>query len=520
MRKYIIAALAFATILAGGLTFTACDDVDDVKDLTLDRLLSPTNVTAFIRNKTNVELKWDAINGATSYTIGVFQGNPNDGASALITESTEDVTYTITGLEGETEYTFGVKSVAEGKNDSKWSLITRSTDAEQIFYDVTDDDLQATSVTLRWPAGETATTIVITPGEITHSVTTDEITAGAATISGLVSETTYTAKLMNGEKTRGTVTFKTLIDFGDATVVQEGDNLVDILDNAAENAAIVLVSGTFDLGEYALTKSVNISGYKSSDKPTINGRFTVGATTISLSLTNLIVDGLYEQDNLLELKDANANVSNLNIIGCEIRNTNKHLIYANKIGKFGNITIDNCIIENVKDSEGDGIDLREGSELTSLVVNKSTFRNGFRTFLRCQVTNTATVSFNECTFYNVCTLDNSNNSGLFQMDKTTASSQLSVKKCFFYGVGIENPQNTASGVWAKKGKMKATCSYIQNYYYNCPNLWNTSNSQYADAHDDVAMETVDPQFIDAASGNLTIGNQTVKDLAVGDPRWY
>lgn len=57
-------------------------------------------------------------------------------------------------------------------------------------------------------------------------------------------------------------------------------------------------------------------------------------------------------------------------------------------------------------------------------------------------------------------------------------------------------------------------------YYNCPNLWNTSNSQYADAHDDVAMETVDPQFIDAASGNLTIGNQTVKDLAVGDPRWY
>ncbi len=113
MRKYIIAALAFATILAGGLTFTACDDVDDVKDLTLDRLLSPTNVTAFIRNKTNVELKWDAINGATSYTIGVFQGNPNDGASALITESTEDVTYTITGLEGETEYTFGVKSVAK-----------------------------------------------------------------------------------------------------------------------------------------------------------------------------------------------------------------------------------------------------------------------------------------------------------------------------------------------------------------------------------------------------------------------
>ena len=75
--------------------------------------------------------------GATVYAddTGEYLSQANT-QEAEVTESTEDVTYTITGLEGETEYTFGVKSVAEGKNDSKWSLITRSTDAEQIFYDV------------------------------------------------------------------------------------------------------------------------------------------------------------------------------------------------------------------------------------------------------------------------------------------------------------------------------------------------------------------------------------------------
>lgn len=522
MKKYIITALTLATMLVGSVTFTACDDVDDVQDLTLNRLLSPTNVTAFIRNKTNVELNWDAMSGATSYTIGVFQGNPNDGASALITANTEDVTYTITGLEGETEYTFGIKSIADGKNESKWSLIIRSTDAEQIFYSVLDNDLQASSVTLRWPAGETATEIIVTPGDILHPITADEIAAGAATINGLASETEYTAKLMNGKKTRGTVAFKTLIDFGNATVVNEGDDLASVLDNAAENTSIVIVSGTFDLGEYALTKSVSISGYKSSDKPIINGRFIVNESTLSLSLTNLIVDGQNAQDNLLELKHANSNVQSLNITGCEIRNTKKHLIYANKVGKFGNITIDNCIVENVKDTDGDGIDLREGCELTSLSVSKSTFRNGFRTFLRCQVKNTATVSFEKCTFYNICTVDNSNNSGIFQMDKTTASSQLSVKNCLFYGIGVESPTNKGSGVWAKVKKMKATATYAQNYYFKCPNLWNNDSnagSFYANNHADVATETVDPEFNDAESGDLTITNQTVLDLAIGDPRW-
>lgn len=45
MRKYIIAALAFATILAnGGLTFnSACDDV--TMKGRFDTLLSPTNVS-------------------------------------------------------------------------------------------------------------------------------------------------------------------------------------------------------------------------------------------------------------------------------------------------------------------------------------------------------------------------------------------------------------------------------------------------------------------------------------------
>ena len=33
MKKYIITAFAFITLLTGSVTFTACEDIDDIKEL-------------------------------------------------------------------------------------------------------------------------------------------------------------------------------------------------------------------------------------------------------------------------------------------------------------------------------------------------------------------------------------------------------------------------------------------------------------------------------------------------------
>lgn len=87
-------------------------------------------------------------------------------------------------------------------------------------------NLTASEVTLRWPAGQVATEIIITPNDVAaHRVTSDEIAAGAATIKNLKSETTYTATLKNGDKTRGTMVFTTLINLDGALPAYPGDNL-------------------------------------------------------------------------------------------------------------------------------------------------------------------------------------------------------------------------------------------------------------------------------------------------------
>ncbi len=496
------------------LTLTAsCSDPDDeIKSVAYSRLFSPTDVQAKVQNKTNVRLSWKEVNDAESYTIELF-ANDNMEFAGTPVATYNDITenpYTITGLMGETLYSARIKATGQNIAESKWTGVSFETEAEQIFQNVAEDDLKATEVTLRWTAGQTATEIILTPGDISHSVTAEEISAGAATISGLTSETEYTAKLMNGTKIRGSIKFTTLIDFGDATPVNEGDDLTSLLDEAKEGDSFILVSGEFNIENYVLTKSVKIAGLKPSSKPIINGRFTVASKVASLTLSNIIFDGKKTIDNILELTDEKGNLDALNIDGCEIRNMTKHIIYNNKKGTFGTITINNSIIDGIANDAGDGFDLRGGA-LTSLTVSNTTISNGIRSLVRCQVA--ANVTFENCTFYNICTTDDSNNTGLFRVEKS--GSKLIIYNCLVVNIGLANPTNANSGTWGRADKLKADEDIKNIFYFNSPNLW--SNSHKTD-FTSFAIEA-DPGFKDAVNGDFTISNEDMIDKKIGDPRW-
>lgn len=511
LKKY-----AYLLGLATAALTTACSDQsDEILSIDYDRLFAPINVEARIVNQVNARLSWAAVTGATSYTIEVFANDSLTFAGSPVKTipgiSVSDLPYVITGLEGETKYSARIQANGEHISESKWSGVYFKTDAEQIFKSVPEEDLSATGVTLRWTAGETATEIVVTPGNIKHTVTADEIAAGAATITGLTGETGYTAKLMNGTKTRGTIAFTTLIDFGDATPVYQDEDFKALLDNAAEGAEFILIEGEFNIGDYELTKSIKISGFKPSSKPTIVGRFTVAGTVSNLSLSNIIFNGKGETANILELTNGAANVGNLSIEGCEIRNMAKHIIYNNKKGIFGTIAINNCIVDGIANSEGDGFDLRGGA-LTSLSVSNTTFSNGIRSLVRCQVP--ANVTFKNCTFYNISTNDDSNNTGLFRVEKS--GSKLTVANCLFANIGLANPQNANSGTWGRTDKLKADEDFKEIYFFNSPNLWTNSHK---DDYTSFATEA-DPGFKDAAKGDLTISNEDLIYKKVGDPRWY
>lgn len=527
MKRYINnIVILLAAFLLGGSVFTSCEDIDEITNLNLDRVLSPVNLTTRVSNKTNLIMSWTLSNNADQYVIELYTGKTiEEGATPVNTYTidSKEVPYTLTGLYGATDYTVRVKGIASdgSRDDSKWCSATFRTDDEQIFNQVANEDIEAHAVTLSWEAANaTATKIILsTEGkdDITYILTSTDVANKRAYIDQLEESTTYTARLYNVEKLRGTVTFKTAIDFQGKTPVYEGDDLAAILDAAESGANIVLVSGSFVLGDYALTKSIIINGYDKADMPTVYGRIQPKAGASSIEINNIIFRAdTPEADksisNFIELQEG-ANISTLTVTGCEIKNYTNQILYSNVTATLGTVLFENCWADNIIGSGGDGFDLRSKTTLGTLTIRNSTFSNGIRTFLRCNM-DAAIANISNCTFYKVCTVNDNNNNGLFLMDKvTTSTGRLTVEKSIFSEIGV-----ATLGYWAKKSKLKAEDSYSMNYYHNSPNLWDATNGAYTDPSKCSATE-LDPQFADAANGDFTVGNAELKDIGIGDPRW-
>lgn len=520
MKKHILPVACMAALLMAGGVISSCSDIDPVHSLELSRVLSPTNLSVRIRNSVNLELSWDAMDKATSYTVEVYQGETAEGTPVFTQEGINTDTYTVkAGLLGETVYYVQVKAVGEGIADSKWTGMKVTTDAEQIFKAVDAAEITHHSAVIRWTDGmmtsaDAGNKVIVTPvsdasAALEYTVTSEDVNNGYVTIDGLTQDTQYQAVMKRGSVTRGTVNFKTRIDTGDMIPIDEGANLAEELAKAKEGDAFVLLGSSYTLTEdFELKNSISLTSINPTNKPTISGgRFIFNSDVASFSMSNIIFDVENNYGNFLEAKGGS--LGSLTLEGCEIKNTKNNMIYSNAGGKFGTITINECIISNIGGS-GDGvIDVRNGN-LTSVTITKSTITNVQRTFIRIEVPTAFTMK--NCTLYKVSTLDHKDNRGLFSLAK---GNTLNVENCLFYGIGLESPQNGNSGVWGRSDKMKATPTYANNYYFNCPNLW---SNLYQNDNSFVATKC-DPQFADAAKGDFTVQSQDLKDNQVGDPRW-
>lgn len=520
MKKHILPVACMAALLMAGGVISSCSDIDPVHSLELSRVLSPTNLSVRVRNSVNLELSWDAMDKATSYTVEVYQGETAEGTPVFTQEGINTDTYTVkAGLLGETVYYVQVKAVGEGIADSKWTGMKVTTDAEQIFKAVDATEITHHSTVIRWTDGmmtsaDAGNKVIVTPvsdasAALEYTVTSEDVNNGYVTIDGLTQDTQYQAVMKRGSVTRGTVNFKTRIDTGDMIPIDEGANLVEELAKAKDGDAFVLLGSSYTLTEdFELTKSISLTSIDPTNKPTISGgRFIFSSEIASFSMSNIKVDVENNYGNFIEAKGGS--LGSLTLEGCEIKNTNNNMIYSNAAANFGTITVNNCIISNIGDG-GDGVfDIRKGT-VASVTLTNSTITDVKRTFIRIEVATDFTMT--NCTLYNVATVDNANNRGLFSLAK---GKTLKVENCLFYGIGLATPTNVNSGVWGRSDKMKATATYANNYYFNCPNLW---SNLYKGDYSSVATE-LDPQFTDAANGDFTVQSQDLKDNQVGDPRW-
>ncbi|UII23407.1 DUF5123 domain-containing protein [Fulvivirga ligni] len=507
--KYIFLAFGLLPVI-----MTSCsDDIDPViTELDTDRAFAPVGLTAFVRNQTTIELKWDVKEGVDHYEVEFSQDSLEFNSIIRTVTVMPDEVPIQEAFEGETQYSARVKAVREDGKESGYATIAVMTAIENIFLPLEGEDIAAKEVTLKWPAGSEVTHLIVNPGNVNRTITADEKAAGEVTIEGLTGETEYTITLYNNTKRRGVVTFETLVDIGDAIAVHPEDDLLAMIAAANDGDVLVLFPGEYGSAEAGLTinieKSIKLRGLYPYDRPVVYGQITCNAAVGLLEVRSIIFEGTgYGQ--FFNVSGSDCNVSTLTVEDCDISGYSNNLIYNNNSGVFGTININNCYIHDILGSGGDGIDFRSG-EIGALNVTNSTFANGFRTFLRMQAECNSV--FESCTFYQVANVDSGNNRGLF---RSSGGGTIKVSDCLFVRTGLEG--TTTRGWWTKAGDMSASTTYADNYFFNVFNLF-ADGSEYTDPAQVDATE-LDPGFVDAANEDFTVTNQTLIDEQIGDPRW-
>lgn len=520
ISKYL---LGLATII----TVSSCSDqMDEITSLILDRNYAPVELTAKVVNKTNVKLTWVKSN-ADSYTIEVFQDDSLTFAGTPVKTITNiqasDIPYTVNSLQGETNYSFRVKAVTkdDASRDSKWSTAYVETEAENILSAVNEEtDITATTVTLNWPAGQTATSIVATNNDsfasnvITHTITADEIAAGKATISGLTPETNYTIKLYNTTKTRGTVKVKTAIDLGGATLVKAGSDLKTCIDNANDGDVLALMPGTYPIntidGNMPLNKSIAIKSVRSYDKAIIQGGFQLN-NGAALSLTQLVLDGNNNTTikYVADYKTA-GKFGDLTIEGCDVKGYTGGVYYVNIAADITNLKINNSIIHNIS-TASDFMDCRLGAIHNLTFTNNTVYAISCRDFFRYD--NKAS-SFPGVTPY-------------INVDHNTLDGLGSVNKGVFYvrftGTSIAFTNNIVSNSTGLFCKFAPTSipNFSGNNYYNSPNFVEATDDKTnvgITVYDNTGT-SYNPSYADYTNHDFTVKSEDLKSSKTGDPRW-
>lgn len=519
MNKLIKSITYIATIFAV-LCFAGCTDdiADEITELNFSRLLSPTELDVRVINQTSARLTWRAVKNASSYVVEFHQnGDLNFDGTPVVT--VEGVTYDqlpliVPGFDGETEYSARVKAVGEEITDSKWISAVFTTDPEQIFFPLNPEEITSDGVTLRWPAGEAVTHILLVPGDIQRDLTAEEIAQGVVEITGLESETLYTAYLKDGERTRGTRVFTTLIDTGGAIVVGPDEDLKVIIEAAEEGDVFALMPGDYIYpGNIYINTTIEVVAAEPLNMPVLHGvtfRMVAGS---GLRLKDLILDGGTAPDGNQtivydEVLPAGETYGDVSIEDCLIRNYGKGVFYVNIAALIESVTITGTIYHSVETAGGDFIDFRNGITRSFNFINNTVYNSALgRDIFRMDAGGSnnfpgvlSVLTIRNNTFHNIVGVDNRR-----ILYIRLAEHQIHVSKNIF------------SGTLANYSNQSATMvtSMDSNNYWEAPNL---HNSEYT-VHDSGNFTTLNPGFANPEAGNFTVSNPDLILFGIGDPRW-
>jgi hypothetical protein len=501
--KNLLYILGISLVVA----LTGCSEPDDeITSLDYDRLFSPTDLQAKVVNKVNVTLLWNAVKGAESYQIEIYDNEACEGTPVKTAQATTNP-FTIEGLNGDTKYWVRVKAV--GATESKWVVASFTTDINSVLLSIEIGDITANDFTIRWTPGVTATKVTLKPksggSTIEYSIPSADATSGVAKVSGLDPSTEYDVVLYNGSQRIGLTTIETLAE-GTVFVYPE-DDLATIISSASDGDMFMLMPGTYDVAELNISSSITINAASAEDKPVLASTIIRPENGAAVTLKNLVLDGTGSTGDQTIVYPA-GEFGDLLIDGCELKNYTKGTLYVNNATKIASVTITNCLYHEIECNGGDFIDFRNGIAETftfkyNTVYNSALARDLFRMDAGgssnfSDVTSIITIEEN--TFYKVCN----------GTSRRILYIRLAKHEIYFNKNIIAETQ----GYYSNQAATTIT-EMLNNNYFNAPNF--TASTQ-TNAKNDTGSTytTLDPQFKDADNGDFTLQNIS---LNVGDPRW-
>lgn len=499
---------------------------DIITELNTNREFAPTGLKATVRNQTSVELIWGTDESVDHYVVEFSANDPEFSTIFKTLEVTGSELPLKVKLEGETVYSIRVKRVSNtGKEDSKWSVTTAETLSEQIFLAAQVGDILGKTATLRWIPNSSVTKIVLTPADetkatVTHTITAEEKTSGVAIVAGLSSLSKYTADIFNNTSRRGSQTIETGVDLSDGTEVGPTDDLATIIANAAPNDILILKPGdyTSQVSTFVLNKPITIRGLRSFDKPKLKltFSFTPYATGVTGNINLIDLDLTGASGNKIDVirYATTGTYGKLLVSGCTIHDYERTLIGAGSgIGaNIPSIIVENSVITNVGTTgSGSFIDFR-AAFADEIILRQSTFNNCVpgAAFIREDNATTfgtvkSDITIDGCTLYGVT--------------NTIATSGLQILYVRFADNAAVVRNSIFAATVARYANQSTTNNptFVNNNYFNAATL--NQAAPIEPFKSDPAGTALDPQFVNAATGDFTIKNQTLIDRKVGDPRW-
>jgi len=520
--------------------FTACSEpMEEITEVNYPSAFSPINLRVDLGTFDKATVTWKSFDDVRLYVVQLSQGDSLQFNNIIKEYETEATSLALTELIGETRYSVRVRALAfnADQEDSKWSALTFRTNAEQLFYNVANDDIKTGQITVRWTPNSTVTHLTVNPEIGNIALSGEEITAGVKTLTGLAPVTTYTISIYNGEQRRGSViaVTKWRPSGDDVVELSQGDDFVAaVTDPANEGKIIYLAAGNYDWASNAnFVRNITVYGDPDGERPVLEISVTeplklnqVTADYIHFENVALVAnrDDGYFINQGTSATDHICSIGRLSFENCRINGLGRSLVRTQVAGeRFDTIRINNCLIENSSRQAGQNYALIQCTvafeAFPEIFLTNTTVNHSYSNFLSlgggAGQPSGKNLTIENCTFYKTVGSNSETPDNRFFVDGgTNGPLNITVRNCILgsvRGVGSECGIRTHAD-----SRVTATGNYRTSDWVLTSGVANTSDvPATAYAGDCNAL------FVDPENGNFHFKDSSFAGRsAAGDPRWW